>query len=80
MGSTSPFRAQAQSIGKIHRVGILSLGRVSADSPDLAAFRERLGQISYADWHNHASKPGPQTGSRISFLPSRKNLFDSTWR
>jgi putative ABC transport system substrate-binding protein len=51
-GSTSPLAALAQSIGKVHRVGILSLGRVSADSPDVAAFRERLGQLGYVDGRN----------------------------
>ncbi len=52
IGSMSPLRAQAQPIGKVHRVGILNLGRVSTDSPDIAAFREGLAQLGYVDGQN----------------------------
>ncbi len=52
LGSMSPRGAQAQAVGKVHRVGILNLGSVSSDSPDIAAFRERLGQLGYVEGRN----------------------------
>jgi len=52
LGSARPLRAQAQAVGKVHRVGILNLGGVSANSPDIAAFLERLGQLGYVEGQN----------------------------
>ena len=36
----------------MHRVGILGLGNNRVDDPDIAAFRERLGQLGYVDGQN----------------------------
>ena len=52
LGSARPLRAQAQPMGKVHRVGILNLGGVSTNSPDIAAFLERLGQLGYVEGQN----------------------------
>ena len=52
LGSARPLRAQAQAAEKVHRVGILNLGGVSANSPDIAAFLERLGQLGYVEGQN----------------------------
>ena len=52
LGSTRLLRAQAQPVGKVHRVGILNLGGVSTNSPDIAAFLERLGQLGYVEGQN----------------------------
>ena len=52
LGSARPLRAQTQPVGKVHRVGILNLGGVSANSPDIAAFLERLGQLGYVEGQN----------------------------
>jgi putative ABC transport system substrate-binding protein len=52
LGSARPLRAQAQPGGKVHRVGILNLGGVSANIPDIAAFLERLGQLGYVEGQN----------------------------
>jgi putative ABC transport system substrate-binding protein len=46
------LRAQAQSMGKVYRVGILGLGNTSANDRDVAAFRERLGQLGYVEGQN----------------------------
>ena len=43
--ATDSLRAQAQPMAKAHRVGVLSLGNARVSDPDIAAFRERLGQI-----------------------------------
>jgi len=52
LGAARLLRAQAQPVGKVHRVGILNLGGVSANSPDIAAFLERLGQLGYVEGQN----------------------------
>ena len=50
--STSPLRAQALATGKVYQVGILNLGSVDSDSPDIAAFRDRLRQLGYIEGQN----------------------------
>ena len=43
---------QAQAIGKVYRVGILGFGNYPAGDPEIAAFRERLGQLGYVEGRN----------------------------
>jgi len=52
LGAMDPVHAQAQPLGKVHRVGVLSLGNSSPDDPDVGAFRERLNQLGYVEGRN----------------------------
>jgi ABC-type uncharacterized transport system substrate-binding protein len=49
LGATSIRGVQAQTSGKVYRVGILSMGR---STPDIDAFRERLGQLGFVEGRN----------------------------
>jgi len=48
----APLAAEAQQTGKVYRVGVLALGTAAANAPDVAAFRERLGQLGYVEGQN----------------------------
>jgi putative tryptophan/tyrosine transport system substrate-binding protein len=48
----APFNAEAQQTGKVSRVGVLALSPAVANGPDVAAFRERLGQLAYVEGQN----------------------------
>jgi len=45
-------RAEAQQPKKIHRIGFLSAGSASSESPRLAAFRRTLRDLGYVDGKN----------------------------
>ena len=52
LSGTGSLRTEAQPIGKVYRVGVLSLGNAAPDDPDIAAFRGRLGQLGYVEGQN----------------------------
>ena len=52
LGTISSMRSQAQPAGKVYRVGVLVLGNVRVDDPNISAFRERLSQLGYVDGQN----------------------------
>jgi putative ABC transport system substrate-binding protein len=52
LGAMGSLYVQAQPTGKVHRVGVLVLGNAPVDDPDIAALRERLGQLGYVDGQN----------------------------
>ena len=52
LGATISFCALAQPTAKMRRVGILGLGNNRVDDPDIAALRERLGQLGHVDGQN----------------------------
>ena len=70
--------AQAQPTGKMHRVGILGLGNTRVDDPDIAAFRDRLGQLGYVDGQNLRIEIRSATGGPIGFLRLLWNWLNST--
>src|SRR5512139_2936663 len=47
-----PLAAEGQQTGKVYRVGVLALGSAAGNAPDVAAFRERLGQLGYGEGQN----------------------------
>lgn len=47
-----PPAATAQPAGKIYRVGVLARGTAASNAPDVAAFRERLGELGYVEGQN----------------------------
>jgi len=47
-----PLAAEAQQTGKVYRVGVLALSTAAGNAPDVAAFRERLGQLGYVEGQN----------------------------
>jgi putative tryptophan/tyrosine transport system substrate-binding protein len=49
LGATNNRGVQAQTSGKVYRVGILSMGR---STRDIDAFRERLGQLGFVEGRN----------------------------
>jgi ABC-type uncharacterized transport system substrate-binding protein len=49
---TAPTTAQAQPLGKIHRVGLLSPEPWGPDSAELGAFRQRLVELGYVEGQN----------------------------
>jgi putative ABC transport system substrate-binding protein len=48
------FPAQAQQAGKVHRVGYLSFGPPATGQGDLAAFRQRMQELGWAEGRNLA--------------------------
>jgi putative ABC transport system substrate-binding protein len=48
----APLVAEAQQTGKVYRVGVLALNTAAGNAPDVAAFRERLGQLGYVEEQN----------------------------
>ena len=48
----APLPAPAQPAGKVYRVGVLARGSAESSAPDLAAFREGLAQLGYAEGQN----------------------------
>ena len=52
LGAVYSICVQAQAIGKVYRVGILSFRRLPANDRDVAAFLERLGQLGYVEGRN----------------------------
>lgn len=48
----APLAAEAQQATKVYRVGVLARGTAQANAPDVAAFRERLVQLGYAEGQN----------------------------
>jgi putative ABC transport system substrate-binding protein len=47
-----PLAADAQSAGKVHRIGCLSLQRPEGDRSWVAAFRQGLRDLGYAEGEN----------------------------
>jgi putative ABC transport system substrate-binding protein len=47
-----PRAAEAQQTGKVYRVGVLALNTAAGNASDVAAFRERLGQLGYVEGEN----------------------------
>ena len=48
----APLAADAQQAGKVYGVGVLALNSAAGNAPDVAAFRERLGQLGYVEGQN----------------------------
>jgi len=51
---TAPFVANAQPTGKVWRIGVLGPVAYASDSAELAAFRQRLADLGYAEGQNLA--------------------------
>jgi putative ABC transport system substrate-binding protein len=52
VGAISTLHVQAQPMGKVHRVGLLTYDSAPADDRGISAFRERLAQLGYVEGLN----------------------------
>ncbi len=73
-----PLPTEAQKAGKVYRIGFLTTG-----SPDrtfklrMAAFRQGLKKLGYAEGKTSSSRSGTRKGERNAFPPWLRNSFAS---
>src|SRR2546426_2984778 len=80
----TPLAAEAQSAGKVQRIGYLSLHRAEGDKTWVAAFRQGLRELGYVEDQNVVIEQRHAAGrsDRLPELASELVLeaFDQYWR
>ena len=74
-----PLPAQAQSAGKIARVGVLGLFAPELGARSVAAVREGLDELGWREGQNIQSRSGMHRENVICSVRSRPNWSSKRW-